>query len=226
MAATVHDIVNANLVLVGVGLLNTPEETERFGNDLDADVQVELGIIGMGGGMPEPSRKIILNRERIILNVSLSRTSIDKEYPSRESPLDDFAKLAEVAQCAISNTASDGRNGLAAFGYNVEMVFDQDSGLPAIQYLGNRLFGNRSFGKEGQELVGGTGQIILNDERGHHWTITVRPRSDDEKEQRIALRLNLHLNKQHPPDAEEIKTSLEEVWLGAKNFMVSLDRQG
>lgn len=225
MMATVYDIVNANLVLVGVGLLNTPEETERFGNELDADVQVELGIIGMGGGMPEPSRKIILNRERIILTVSPTRTSIDKEYPSRESPLDDFAKLAKVAQCAISNTASEGRDGLAAFGYNVEVVFNQDSGQPAIQYLGNRLFGNRSFGKEGQKLVGGTGQIILNDERGHRWTITVRPRSGDEKEQRIAVGLNLHLSEQQPPSAEEIKTSLEEVWLGAKNFMTRLDQQ-
>lgn len=224
MTATVYDIVNANLALLGVGLLNTPEEAERFENDLDADLQVELGIIGMGGGMPEPSRKIILNRERIILTVSPSRTSIDKEYPSRESPLDDFDKLAEVAHCAISSTAS-GLNGLVAFGYNVEVVFDQDSGQPAIQYLGNRLFGNRSFGKEGQKLVGGTGQIILNDEKGRRWTITVRPRSGDEKERRITVGLNLHFSEQRPPDAEEIKTSLKEVWIGAKNFMESLDQQ-
>ena len=225
MATTVYDIVKANLVLLGVGLLNTPEEAERFENDLDADLQVELGIIGMGGGMPEPSRKIILNRERIILTVSPSRTSIDKEYPSRESPLADFDELAKVAHCAISNTASEGRDSLAAFGYNVEMVFDQDSGQPALQYLGNRLFGNRSFGKEGQKLVGGTGQLILSDEGGQRWTITVRPRSGDEKEPRITVGLNLHFSEQRPPDAEEIKTSLKEVWLGAKNFMERLDQQ-
>ena len=225
MAVQVYDIVSANLVLVGIRLLDTPAEFEKFAEALDADLQAELGIsANVAGGMPEPTRKVTLSRDRIVLTMSPSRTSLDKEYPSRENPTGDFARLAEVAQCAIASTVLES-NRPAAFGYNLEAVFDQDSGQPALHYLGNRLFGPYSPGKAGWGLLGGTGQLIFADPRNRQWTITARPRSNDEREHRVVLGLNLHLRDQPLPTAEEIQTALAEVWQEANDFMERLDRQ-
>lgn len=225
MPAKVYDIVSANLVLVGIRLLDTPPEFEKFAEALDTDLQVELGISANAGGMPEPTRKITLNRDRITLTMFPSRTSLDKEYPSRENPTGDFARLAEVAQCAIASSVLESERP-PAFGYNLEAVFDQDTGQPALHYLGNRLFGSYSPGKAGWSLIGGTGQLILADSRNRQWTISTRPRANDEREHRVALGLNLHIRDQPLPTAEEIQTSLVEVWHEANDFMEQLDRQG
>ena len=225
MPAKVYDIVSANLVLVGIRLLDAPAEFEQFAEALDTDLQAELGISANAGGMPEPTRKITLNRDRITLTMSPSRTSLDKEYPSRENPTGDFARLAEVAQCAIASTILESERP-AAFGYNLEAVFDQDSGQPALHYLGNRLFGPYSPGKAGWSLIGGTGQLILADSRNRQWTISARPRANDEREHRVVLGLNLHIREQRLPTAAEIQAALVEVWHEANDFMEQLDRQG
>lgn len=226
MPVKVYDIVSANLVLVGIRLLDTPAEFEKFAEALDTDLQAELGIsANVAGGMPEPTRKVTLSRDRITLTMSPSRTSLDKEYPARENPTGDFARLAEVAQCAIASTVLES-NRPVAFGYNLDAVFDQDSGQPALHYLGNRLFGPYSPGKAGWSLMGGTGQLILADSRNRQWTISAKPRANDERERRVVLGLNLHIREQRLPTAAEIQTSLGEVWQEANDFMEQLDRQG
>ena len=150
MAATLHDVVSANLVLVGVGLLNEPSEFERFRNALDTDIRPEVGLVAnVSTGLTEPSRTFTLHRERIALNLSPSRSTISREYPDES----DFARLAEVAALAIESTdLADGKP--QAFGYNIEMVFNQDTGQSAIQYLGERLFDYGRLGKEGWDRVG------------------------------------------------------------------------
>lgn len=223
MPVTVHEIVRANLVLVGVVLLNAPDETERFRTALDADLREELGLTAnLAGGLPEPTRTVAMNRDRITLTLSPSRTSIDKEYPSPEDPTADFARLAEVAHCAMANTGLD-PNQKATFGYNLEAVFNQDSGQPTLHYLGNRLFDAQSLGEADWSLIGGTGQIIFADSHNRQWTITTRPRSNDDRDHRAFLALNLHLTDQSLPSAEGIQTSLAEVWEKAKAFMERLN---
>lgn len=224
MPVTAHEIVKTNLVLVSVVLLNKPEETERFQSALDADLREELGITASIGGMPEPTRTVAMNRDRITLTLSTSRTSIEKEYPSHEDPTADFARLAQVAHCAIASTTLD-PNQAATFGYNLEAVFHQDSEQPPLRYLGNRLFNAQSLGEAGWELTGGTGQLIFADPYDRQWTITMRPRSNDERDRRVVLALNLHLTNQPLPSAEDIRTSLTEVWTKAKAFMERLDQQ-
>ena len=222
MAAIIQDVVNANLVLIGIGLLNTPNEVEKFKNSAGADVQAEFGLATIiPSGVTEPSRKLTLNRDRIVLNLSQSRSSIAREYPSTEDPIKDFTRLSEVVQCAISSTELEAQS-LVAYGYNIELVFDQDTGEPATHYLGNRLFGADFPSKETWELTGGTGQITFKD-NARQWTISIGPRSNDEQSTRVAVGLNLHLNKQTLPDEAEIKATLEEIWNEAKDFMNRLD---
>ena len=222
MAATLRDVVSANLVLVGIDLLNEPDEVERFRNALDIDLRLEVGLVtNLPSGLTEPSRTLTLNRERIALNLSSSRSSIAREYP--EQP--DLTRLAQIAELAIGDARCAGGQPPQAFGYNIEMVFDQSSGQPAIRYIGECLFGHQSFGKAGWSLLGGTGQLIFTDDASQ-WTITIRPQPGDVATTRVLLALNLHKDEQRFPTESESKASLEEVWNEAKAFMNRLDESG
>ena len=221
MAATLQDVVSVNLVLVGVGLLNQPDEAERFRNALDTDMRLEVGLVAnVPSGLTEPSRTFTLNRERISLNLSSSRSSIAREYPNQS----DLARLAQVAALAIDCTDLEG-NTPQAYGYNVEMVFNQGTGQSAIQYLGERLFDYGLLKKDGWDLLGGRGQLIFRDAVGQ-WTITVEPRFGEESTSRFFLSLNLHKDEQWLPPEDEITGSLEEVWQEALAFIERLDKRG
>ena len=218
MAATLQDVVSVNLVLVGVGLLNKPDEVERFRNAVETDLQLEVGLVtNILSGTTEAGRTLTLNRERIVLNLSPARSSIAREYPGEG----DLVPLAKVVAQAIDCTDL-GEQLPRAFGYNIEIVFTQTSGQPAIQYIGERLFGRQSLGKSGWELVGGTGQLIFADGI-RQWTINVQPRPGDVDTSRVVLALNLHKDEQRFPTEGEIKDSLEEAWNEAKEFMNRLD---
>ena len=220
MAATLQDVVSANMVLVGVGLLNQPDEVERFKTRLDVDLRVEVGLVtNVQSGQTEPSRTLRLDRERIALDLSPSRSSIAREYPEYS----DLARLAQVSALAIGCTDLADRAPLA-FGYNVEMVFSQDTGQSSIQYIGERLLSYQSLGRAGWDLFGGTGQIIYTGDASR-WAITIRPQTGDAATTRIALALNLHKDEQRLPDETEIRRSLEEARKEAVSFMNRLDER-
>ena len=218
MAATLQDVVSANLVLVGVGLLNEPGEVEQFRNAIDRDMRMEFGLVAnVPSGVTEPSLTLTLNRERIALNLSSSRSTITKEYPEQ----DDLDLLARVASKAIECTALDGQAPVA-FGYNIELIFNQDSGQPALHYIGERLFGRQPLGKVGWNLIGGTGQLIFTDGI-RQWKINVGSRPGDAATPRVVLTVNLHEDKRRFPTESEIKASLKEAWNEATEFMTRLD---
>ena len=56
MAATIQDVVKANLVLVGLRLLGTPEEFEAFKHAVSTDVQIAGAsvIANIPSGVTEP----------------------------------------------------------------------------------------------------------------------------------------------------------------------------
>ncbi len=219
-----HDeVVSANLVLVGVNLLKQTEEFERFSRELDVDLvdlRVEVGLItNIPSGQTEQSRTITLDRERISLNMSPSRSSITRAYPS----VQDLDRLAKVSALAIESTVLIDQVP-KAFGYNIEVVFDQDSGQPAIQYIGKRLFGHQSLGEVGWELIGGTGQLVFADAQSR-WTINLRPRSDNPDTSKGFMSLNLHRDEQRLPNEEEIRASLIEARTKAIEIINRLDER-
>ena len=109
-------------------------------------------IANVLSGLTEQNRILTLRRERIELNLSPSRSLIAREYPDQA----DFERLDEVATLAIANTElADKRP--QAFGYNIEMVFEQDTQQPAIYYLGERLFNYQALGKDDWKPLGGRG---------------------------------------------------------------------
>lgn len=218
MAVEVQDVLKANFVLVGVGLVTKPEELDAFRDAVDTEVEIGPNLF-LGGSLPsiEAGGTVTLNRDRIVLNLSSSGSTIAREYPSR----DDLARLAEVAGYAIAETDLGDRLP-RAFGYNIELVYDQDSGLSAVQYLGDRLFAAEISGHEGWQLIGGAGRLIF-DEGGKPRNITIEPRFDDRAPTKIFMSLNVHENEQRLPNEDEIRNSLEETWRQAHEFVERLD---
>ena len=118
MAATRVDVVTTNLVLVGIGLLKTPEESEEFKSALDTELRMEIGLLANAQtGITEQSKTFTLSRERISLTLSANRSTVAKEYPERN----DLGRLAAIATRAKECSDLSGQT-LQAFGYNIEMV--------------------------------------------------------------------------------------------------------
>ena len=218
MAVDVQDVLKANIVLLGVGLLTKSEELDAFRDAVDTEVEIGPNLF-LGGPLPniEASGMVTLNRDRILVHVFPSRSTIAREYPSFE----DLGRLAEVAGYAIAKTDLEDRRP-QAFGYNIELVYDQDSGLPAVRYLADRLFAAEISGNEGWQLIGGAGRLVF-DEDGKPRSITIEPRFDDRAATKISMSLNVHENEQRLPDEGEIKDALEETWRQAHEFVNRLD---
>ena len=219
MLAKIQDVLKINVVFIGIGLLNTPAEVDAFSEAVAADVQMsEAGLVfGIPPIRLEPGRKLAISRERVTLDLSPVRTVIEREYPSE----DDVSRLAEVAGCAVQHTAPQERPP-SAFGYNIELVFNQTSGSLSLQYLGDRLFRQRNFGADGWNLVGGAGRLIFDSADGR-WTIQVEPRFNSEETHQVFVNLNLHKAEQRLPHAEEIRQSCMNVWNEVHTFVTRFD---
>lgn len=219
MTAKVQDVLKANLVLVGVGLLNNLEELEEFDHAVNSELMIEGGgmMVNATGIVPEPMRAITIPKDRVSLELSPSRSVISRDYPSR----DDLSKVAEIAWCAIENTDLKGQE-LRAFGFNIDLMYNQDSGSTAFGYLAKRMFSPDLSMNEGWNLVGGAGKLLFNRE-GNVWTVNVEPRLADQDTHRVFMKLNLHINDREIPDGEKIRRFLEEIWDQAHNLVNMID---
>lgn len=222
MAINIQDVVSANLVLVGIGLLNTPEELEDFREGIDATEIVSRSSLALTGPLSdnaETGRTFALERERIVLEISSSRSSIERAYPLKG----DLERLANVAGHAIAKTDLQGKSP-RAFGFNLELVYDQTSEWPSVRYLAERLFSGVPPGNEGWQLFGGMGRLIFKD-GDKFWTVKLEPRFNEHDTTKILLSINLHRNEQRLPDKGEIRDSLCETWDQAHEFAVRLDKK-
>ena len=211
-------VLNINLVLVGVELLPEPDMIKHFRADFGPDLRIEAAQFSLPApGMSELARTMTLGEDRIQLMLHASRSTIGREYPDDLG----FSKLAKVAARAIEITGSDAPT---AFGYNMSMVFEQHSGQPAIQYIGNRLFGHLFLGDNGRKVVGGTGKLIFEDTTGQ-WTISVEPRFDDPDTSLVFVSLNLHKQEQRFPDESEIQSALKKIQREAQEFAIRLETE-
>ena len=219
MAAHVRDILKTNIVLVGLGLLGNTAEVNAFGQAVGTDeIVAEAGILVGIPGAPQPAAgKLSLQRDRISVQMLPDRTVIEREFPERR----DLTRLAEVYGKAIESTKSQ-RGMLRAYGYNLDLVYDQDSGSSSRRYLGDRLFGNGNFAPEGWTLGGGAAKLFFDSPAGA-WTIQVEPRANDDDSTRVFMSLNLHRANLDVPNRTTALQSLEEVWDSALSLIERLD---
>lgn len=219
MGITTQDVLKANLVLVGLQLLSKPADFEEFRQLVATDVVTAgVGLVtNIPSGATEPGFVHTLNKDRITLDLSKARSVITRDYPSKA----DLHRLADVAAYAIRLSSRAGPQP-AAFGYNLDLVYEQHSDAKSFSYLSQRLFNSNLSGRDGWNLVGGFGKLHYQD-GSRRWMITVEPRFHDEQTTRIFLSLNLHINEQRYPGDEEIKKAFQEVWNQAHNIPKWLD---
>ena len=220
MTATVQDVLKANLVLVGISLLDGPEKLEVFHKLVGSEMIAGVGIaMNIPSGVTEQGRTFTLPKDRITLDILQSRSTISTEYPSKEH----LDRLAEVAGLAINNSDVKEQQ-LRALGYNIELTFDQDSENSALGYLADRLFTDPPPRNDGWVLTGGSGQLIFED-GGRRWTVKLEPRLGEESTSRVFLSVNLHIVGEPCPQKSQIEDSLQEVWKQSYEFVNRLERK-
>ncbi len=214
MSATVQDVLKANVVFVGIELLASQEGVAEFQNSIGSEVVPEGILIGAGAGVtPTQGQVLRLPRDRIVLQCSSIRSVVEREYPTAN----DLDRLAEITDCAILHSKLNEKT-LDAFGFNVDLVLDQNSGETALTYLANRLFASGLQSAMGWTLVGGSGKLIF-EEDDHRWTVTVEPRFGDDKTTKVYLGLNLHIGGKPMPSKSDVLNSLSEAWDKAHSFL-------
>ena len=221
--AAVEDVIKVNIVLVGYRLLSTQEEVDTFRDDIKSDVQIAGAgfTANIQSGNTEPLYNLVLNKDRIALELSSLRSTISRDYPEEK----DLVRLALVASQAIRVSDLTDQSP-RAFGFNIELVFNPYADLPAFDYLGARLF-REDLGNEGWTLSGGSGKLIFADNSSIpgnliHWTIALEPRFNDARASRVFLSLNLHHSEERVPTQAEIEDSLKLLWDQAYKFVERL----
>ena len=214
-------VLKANIVLVGLDLLTSPAEVKAFSDAVATETVMQAAgfAVGLPTNPPEPIRKLELPRHRIHLDLSANRTVIEREYPEQV----DLSRLAGVVNLAMVSSENGDRTP-TAFGYNVEVVYNQHSGMPSLQYLGVCLFEPRGFGRRDWRLVGGAGRVMFETANGR-LTVQLEPRFGDAVTSQVFMSLNLHKAEQRIPNEGEVRSSLEEVWGYAYAFIAELDER-
>lgn len=221
-----EDVLKANVVMVGVVLLGDQQQREKFVDLVETEVISEMLVggsippqptVGTPANAAETGLVLRLRRDRIQVVSAASRTLLERQYPTFE----DLKRLAEIAGHAIDLTDLEGQ-APTAFGFNIELVYRQSEDKSSEKYIAERLFSHQRFGIEEWILVGGGGKLSF-EANGARWNFTVEPRANDVSARRVYLSLNLHRDRQHVPNREEILSSLQEVWERSRDFAIQLD---
>ena len=215
--AIVRDVLRANIVLVGLGLLRDAESIAAFSDAVDSDVILDDAglIIGVPGGNAHSPESSEFHRERISVKLLPDRTVFEREFPTRSS----LHYLTDVLGKAMETRQ---QGALHAYGFNLELAYDQTSGVPSLRYLGDRLFAKSEFVPADWSLVGATGRQNYDSSRGR-WTIQVEPRFNDPDSTRVFMSINLHKEETSLPDANGVRQDFESVWDQAYEIVAIFD---
>ncbi len=221
MAFSIEEVLSADIVLIGIGLLNTPEAFSSFRESVGAEVQSQIGLVANIPGSPETSNRYALQRDRIFLEVSSQRSVIAQEYPPVEESTWSFTRISDIADRAIASTPM-GDQHLRTFGYNMELVIGPEFPEPTLGYLGHHLFVPLPFDGDGWERIGGMGSLVYFDGT-RRWTFLLEPRPrDDGDSRKLYMRINLHHPGPDVPSREDISRSFGEMASQGLRFIDAL----
>ena len=221
MEDAIVDILHADMVLVGVSLLNQQSDRDAFAKRIGAEVTTtELGI-----GPQVPSEvatplqtTVNIARDRISITQAPGRTTIRRDYPSHMHLEEDLKRLTDAAITAIRH--SDWKNQQKrAHGYNMSCTFDMGLSHPAVHYIGQQLFQNVFEDR----FLGGTARLLFSHEDGSQVTFDLQPRPNNDLQSRILYAgINVHIEGSRMPKPEEISSSLLKLWSQTLSFMEQL----
>jgi hypothetical protein len=223
MEDAIVDILHADMVLVGVSLLNQPATRDAFAHAIGTDVSITE--VGMGqsttGDAPTPLQTTVsIPRDRISITQDPSKTVIRRDYPSREHLDEDIGQLAKVAETAIrqSDWAIQTKS---AHGYNMSCTFNLGLPSPAVHYIQDRLLQPKFVG----QLFGATARLIFVDNDGRRLTFDVQPRPNNDLTSRLLyVALNIHFQESKMPSPDRILNSLTDLRSEITDFMTQLHK--
>ena len=138
MVASISHVLKTNVVALGIDPLASDEARAAFVEAAGTEVVPQLvAFAAQSSGPPIQGRFLELAQDRITVESSQLRFVVERVYPEKEG----LDRIAELAGMAFSHA---NLNSIApsSFGYNIELVFDQDSGDTALEYLAKRIFSN------------------------------------------------------------------------------------
>ncbi len=207
MSVSLHVALGASVVVAGIDMPAMDDFVEKLKAIFETDVQVLSGR----GGDPDV---LVLDRERIEVSVQGSQLIISRDYPSEE----DLSTLARISNATLALLDQS----IEAIGYNVDLVFEQNSGRSAERYLGERLFRHGKLDDDAWPLWGGSGTMVFGSSRERK-SFTVAPRLDDEKTTRVLVEANYHVVDGQTPLESGISESLAVIWRDAFRVMELVD---
>ena len=219
MDPKIQDILSANVVFVGVHLINEPTGFDKFREAVGSEVVVEGGIVtSLQGAVSEPGNLLRLAKDRILLECTSLRSSVKRDYPEHS----DLDRLAIVANFAVNSTNIE-KQKPRAFGFNIELVYDQSSAETALTYLASRIFSPTLTAGDDWQLNGGIGSLIFA-KNSSRMTAKFEPRFSDVNTTKVFFSLNYHVSEPRVPKLDEIQELLCESWEEAKEFINRIHR--
>ena len=220
MAVEVQDVLSVDAVFVGLELLRNNDEIAACSTALGSEIITEVAglLLGSPQSTSGQARLLKIPRARMLMETSAHRTRAMREYPAS---IDDVDSVVQLTTQAIANTDLQAAVP-SSFGFNIELVYNQDSGENAFTYLGQRLFARASDLNEKWGHVGGSGKLVAH-EGNWEWTISLEPRFQAADAEKVFLSANLHVPESRMPNAGEMKTMLERLWTGVHDLIAKLD---
>lgn len=218
MATNLREIINFSLVILNLELLTSDDQVRDFRNALDGDVRPGGGVsIDAATGRTQQARTLHLDRDRININLSPSRSSITREFPSVDNLTADAERFAHIVDSALTPRHSL-EHARFDFGYNAEMVFDQDHSPTALEFLGQQLLRTERIALPNRRFVGGACRLIIADALGQ-WTYNLEPRFDDLRTSRLFINVNLHNAERPLPQSAQIAEAILQTVSGVQDLM-------
>ena len=207
MSVSLHVALDASVVIVGISMPTMDDFVEKLEAIFETDVQVVSGRAG------DPD-VLVLDRERVEISMQGSQLIINRNYPSEG----DLPNLARVSNATLTLLDQP----IGAVGYNVDLVFEQNSGRSAERYLGERLFRYGKLDDDAWPIWGGSGTMVFGSSRERK-SFTIAPRLDDEKTTRVLVEGNYHVVDGQTPLEAGISESLAMIWKDAFRVMELVD---
>ncbi len=214
MSTDVESVLEASFVLLEANLLESPEQKRGFVADSKAEVDFHPRVDIVASDLSSAiggSDRFVFEQDRIELRLypNDERNIVSRKFPSS---VDDLHRLSEIVHLAIGNTEiGDQELGdTIAFGYNVQVVYSQDTHDSALQYIAESFFDPQLSERIGGEgVAGGTAQIYFRVGQ-RLWSARFEPRLSDPYAQNIYLAVNCHVG--HPK--ERIPSTIDDVYAG------------
>lgn len=222
MSAGKIEVLKVELVFVGIMFLNDEEERRRsFERAVDTEIiagPTSVVVPVAPRQLQEERAKLLkLGRDQVTLALSPSRSVMTREYPEHQQ----IPRLSEIVELLTVNTDL-GTQQLRAIGYNFDLMYQQDAGVPSSAYLAERVFSIQDSFKD-WTLRGGTCRLNFADNRGKLWNLVIEPRFNDPLTDNVYVQLNQHCDTSELPDRQGIEESMSEALATIEEFIHYLD---